>query len=354
MKIDIKSVYINPKDYWKNTNPILPKGIIACEEETNKWKLCDGSRAFNDLPYVSDESGNIDDAESITDAKIKELVAKHEKDIKSLDSSIKENAANIESVDMNLATFETTTSAALITKADKNEVDEIKTDIDGFKSDVEKSFENVYSSEEVDEKLESMVSYQEFVRNGETRKTIQLANYDNISGVATNGTGHNLVMLSKWDVADFGATGVHMNLNTKDTVTINDKDVVVTLTPSTNPADEGKNRKFIRLNQNDALISGGTMLAFVNEWGVADFGGQQSHTNINTATKIDDTKKETGIVTINDDAAILTDKILENVIIGDGIKVETIEVPFGDKTLKQLKLSIADDILSRIEALENK
>lgn len=286
MKIDIKSVYINPKDYWKNTNPILPKGIIACEEETNKWKLCDGSRAFNDLPYVSDESGNIDDAESITDAKIKELVAKHEKDIKSLDSSIKENAANIESVDMNLATFETTTSAALITKADKNEVDVIKTDIDGFKSDVEKSFENVYSSEEIDEKLEPMVSYNDFEYNGQTRKTIRLANYDSISGVATNGTGHNLVMLSKWDVANFGAPGVHLNLNTK--------------------------------------------------------------------TKIDDTKKETGIVTINDDAAILTDKILENVIIGDGIKVETVEVPFGDKTLKQLKLSIADDILSRIEALENK
>ena len=60
------------------------------------------------------------------------------------------------------------------------------------------------------EDIKNSVKYQEF---GDNRKTIQLNNYDSISGIDTKGTGHNLVMLSKWDVADFGAAGVKMNLN---------------------------------------------------------------------------------------------------------------------------------------------
>lgn len=70
------------------------------------------------------------------------------------------------------------------------------------------------------------VKYTDFDEN---RKTIQLDNHNTISGLDTTGAGHNLVMLSKWDVADFGAKGVHFNLNTKDTVTINDSSVVATL-----------------------------------------------------------------------------------------------------------------------------
>jgi len=62
-----------------------------------------------------------------------------------------------------------------------------------------------------------------------TRKTVQLANYDSISGIDTEGSGHNLVMLSRWNVADFGAPRVHMNLNTKDAVTINDDKIVATV-----------------------------------------------------------------------------------------------------------------------------
>lgn len=45
------------------------------------------------------------------------------------------------------------------------------------------------------------------------RKTIVLANHDSISGLDTNGTGHNLVMLSKWNKADFGDGSVPCNLN---------------------------------------------------------------------------------------------------------------------------------------------
>ena len=55
------------------------------------------------------------------------------------------------------------------------------------------------------------------------RKTIQLANHDSISGLDTDGTGHNLVMLSKWNKADFGGPNVACNLNGTE-LTYNDTD----------------------------------------------------------------------------------------------------------------------------------
>ena len=77
------------------------------------------------------------------------------------------------------------------------------------------------------EDIKNSVKYQEF---GENRKTIQLNNYDSISGIDTKGTGHNLVMLSKWDVADFGAAGVKMNLNgSEERPTYNDNKEIALL-----------------------------------------------------------------------------------------------------------------------------
>lgn len=89
---------------------------------------------------------------------------------------------------------------------------------------------NGYTKEEADDKFVSYTPYQ-------GRKTIQLANYDSISGLDTSGSGHNLAMVSKWDVADFGATGLHANINTKDTVTINDNDVIVTNSAALKPSE---------------------------------------------------------------------------------------------------------------------
>lgn len=47
------------------------------------------------------------------------------------------------------------------------------------------------------------------------RKTIQLNNHDSISGLATDGTGYNIAMVSKWDKVDLGAAGLEINLNGK-------------------------------------------------------------------------------------------------------------------------------------------
>lgn len=114
--------------------------------------------------------------------------------------------ADAESVDNRFATV----NEGLDSKADKIAVDAITEKVDGISAD-----------------LEGVVKYQEF---GEGRKTIQLSNYDNISGIDTKGEGHNLVMLSKWDKADFGAPGVELNLNgSADRPTYNDtKEIALT------------------------------------------------------------------------------------------------------------------------------
>lgn len=78
--------------------------------------------------------------------------------------------------------------------------------------------------------LEGMVKYSPFSYNDQTRKTIQLANYDSLSGVTTQGVGVNLAMVSKWDKADFGSMQVTMNLNSKDgIVQLNDEKVLATI-----------------------------------------------------------------------------------------------------------------------------
>lgn len=118
------------------------------------------------------------------------------------------------------------------TKADASKVEtdlnDVKTSLESTKTEIKSDLETKADKAKF-EALEAVaVPYKEFTYNDQVRKTIQLDNYDSISGIATDGSGHNLAMLSKWDVADFGATGIHCNLNTKDTVTINDNLVVAT------------------------------------------------------------------------------------------------------------------------------
>ena len=57
------------------------------------------------------------------------------------------------------------------------------------------------------------------------RRTILLKNHDTISGLDTNGVGHNLVMLSKWNKADFGGKNVPFNTNGTE-ITFNDNDEI--------------------------------------------------------------------------------------------------------------------------------
>ena len=140
----------------------------------------------------------------------------------------------------------------LATKADAESVDAITEKVDGISAD-----------------LEGVVKYQEF---GEGRKTIQLSNYDNISGIDTKGEGHNLVMLSKWDKANFGAPGVELNLNgSADRPTYNDTKEIA-LTEDIEAAKEGLiSYKVLEDGSKTIELANGNSLSGVNSDGVAGF-----------------------------------------------------------------------------------
>lgn len=156
--------------------------------------------------------------------------------------------ADAESVDNRFATV----NEGLDSKADKIAVDAITKKVDGISAD-----------------LEGVVKYQEF---GEGCKTIQLSNYDNISGIDTKGEGHNLVMLSKWDKADFGAPGVELNLNgSADRPTYNDTKEIA-LTEDIEAAKEGLiSYKVLEDGSKTIELANGDSLSGVNAEGVAGF-----------------------------------------------------------------------------------
>ena len=149
--------------------------------------------------------------------------------------------ADAESVDNRFATV----NEGLDSKADKIAVDGISADLEG------------------------VVKYQEF---GEGRKTIQLSNYDNISGIDTKGEGHNLVMLSKSDKANFGAPGVELNLNgSADRPTYNDTKEIA-LTEDIEAAKEGLiSYKVLEDGSKTIELANGDSLSGVNAEGVAGF-----------------------------------------------------------------------------------
>ena len=154
--------------------------------------------------------------------------------------------------------------AALELKADKSEVA-----LKANQEDVDFQVNSINEKLDTKADKERVVEYKEFDGN---RKTIQLDNYDSISGVATDGAGHNLVMLSKWDVADFGASGVKINLNgsearptyndTEEIALIKDIETIKEDFISYKTLEDGT--KTIELANNDS-ISG------VNSEGVAGF-----------------------------------------------------------------------------------
>lgn len=156
--------------------------------------------------------------------------------------------ADAESVDNRFATV----NEGLDSKADKIAVDAITEKVDGISAD-----------------LEGVVKYQEF---GEGRKTIQLSNYDNISGIDTKGEGHNLVMLSKLDKADFGAPRVELNLNgSADRPTYNDTKEIA-LTEDIEAAKEGLiSYKVLEDGSKTIELANGDSLSGVNSDGVAGF-----------------------------------------------------------------------------------
>lgn len=164
--------------------------------------------------------------------------------------------------------------AAVEGKADKSELEAVQGEVALKANQADVDFQVNAINDKLAEKadkteLEEAVKYQKF---GEDRKTIQLANYDNISGVATDGTSHNLVMLSKWDVADFGALGVKINLNGSEArPTYNDDKEIALLEDIEAANDKYISYKELESGAKTIELANGDSLSGVNSDGVAGF-----------------------------------------------------------------------------------
>ena len=101
--------------------------------------------------------------------------------------------------------------------------DYLKDNDDNVTAAINSAIATKLDKEEASETYQKKGDYLAYTPYIEGRKTVQLKNYDNISGLMTDGTGVNIAMVSKWDVADFGSVGLPINLNgSKDRPTYND------------------------------------------------------------------------------------------------------------------------------------
>ncbi|MGI7717466.1 hypothetical protein ACNGMK_09500 [Campylobacter coli] len=91
-----------------------------------------------------------------------------------------------------------------LAEANKQAIDDLNTKVVDNTSDIT----------DINRRLEEAVFYSKI---NDTRKTIQLKNYDSISGVSTTGAGINIAMVSKWDKVDLGSTQIPINLNGSET-----------------------------------------------------------------------------------------------------------------------------------------
>ena len=58
-KIYLKTVLKDTAENWSNHKGVLPVGVIAYENDTNKMKISDGVKELADLPYVSGETSSV-------------------------------------------------------------------------------------------------------------------------------------------------------------------------------------------------------------------------------------------------------------------------------------------------------
>lgn len=222
---------------------------------------------------------------------------------------------------------------------------------------------------------QTAVKFTEFQREQDetVRKTIQLDNFDSISGVTTTGAGVNLAMVSKWDKADFGSAQIPLNLNSKDgVVTINDGAQVATLGDlpdvsgyiksedlapyaTTASVDEKlatkqdagdypvyqkfvagadpAERKTIQLANADSIsgvasTGGGANLIMMSKWDKVDIGSVNYQMNLNSPN---------GVVQINDEKVVATtDQIPDTSVFASKTElndaIEAVEANIPDKS----------------------
>lgn len=172
--------------------------------------------------------------------------------------------------------------------------------------------------------LTDVVKYKDFVYNEQTRKTIELANNNTISGVDTSGQGYNLLMVSQYDIADFGSQLIHLNLNSVDNVTLNDDKVLATtdqLEDFVTSADlddvvkyvDLDSAKGIQLQQTDKIVGNTTtsegVIDVISTTDKLNIGDEQVSLNLNTKDVI--TINGTDVIATTEDIDILDEEITQ-------------------------------------------
>lgn len=293
--------------------------------------------------------------------------------------------------------------AALAEKVKEVDVDEIKADIktvnDNLVTAVNTINQNMADGfntinggidNEIRPELAKAVKYQEFDTN---RKTIQLANFDTLSGIMTDGEGVNLAMVSKWDKADFGSTKLPFNMNgSEERPTYNDTKEVALMddinSEITNESDrvnamidvinesidneirpaiedlkenkvsyveaekEGKKYKVIQLDNYANLVGEGTdelsgqtfNIGMVSKWNKVDLGSASLEINLNGKANrptYNDTKEIALIEDVNGKISSVelvqdVDNQLHYELMVDGVVKGDINIP-KDQFLKNVE-----------------
>lgn len=192
-----------------------------------------GTKTFNKI-YVADPTENKQaaNAQYVMDY-VREQLSSTIGDLNNLKTESKDLIVNaINEVLNNLNTYketinETTINQMIDTKLNpvilrvttlESTVDHTKELVEANKQAVEdlntKVVDNTSDITDINRRLEEAVFYSKI---NDTRKTIQLKNYDSISGVSTTGAGINIAMVSKWDKVDLGSAQIPINLNGSET-----------------------------------------------------------------------------------------------------------------------------------------
>ena len=233
--IDLQQQKLNKSEAYDRFLTILDASVIyATKDEIPEFPELDLSQypTFDDLKTKLSEFEN--DADFVTMSAVQgrfydmEQVDARLDAIKANNEAILYNYYNKEEVDYLLKQNNEDTENS------HKDINDKLNSLDNSVSDINSSLNELYQADstlsdrvtEIENK--DVVEFSKYPDEPD-RKAIVLKNHDTLSGTMTDGDGANLVMLSKWNVADFGSTKVHLNLNSNDRPTINDSSVIAVL-----------------------------------------------------------------------------------------------------------------------------
>ena len=195
--------------------------LEAFEEET-KLKLEQLDNGLTEVNEQVDELGK--------------LIETNKDGIEGLRKDVEDNKSEIEKTKQDLSD--------LIEKTDKA-FDEVNSTISNEKDErLEADKKHDERLDKIEEKIANSVDWTDTATEANPeRKSIVLANHDNLLGTATEDFGggtYNLAMISKWNVADFGSDKLPLNLNSNKRPTVNDKEEIAYMSDLNGVADELK------------------------------------------------------------------------------------------------------------------